>query len=151
MQNIAIEMNLSETAFVLRREGQNPLLRWYTPMYEIDLCGHATLAAAQIYFTEINKDDHAVVFDTKFSGELTVTKNQSSLTMNFPSRRGDDLKLASIPKVVLQSLSDGNYSAKITKKTLDRFFCYICQFPHCRKCVCVFLSKLQLIPVQGCR
>jgi PhzF family phenazine biosynthesis protein len=47
MQQIAIEMNQSETAFVLLRDSQNPLLRWFTPTFEIDLCGHATLASAR--------------------------------------------------------------------------------------------------------
>ena len=106
MQNIAIEMNLSETAFVYLRKGQNPMLRWFTPIYEIDLCGHATLAAAQIYFSEINKNASEVKFDTKFVGNLTVTKNQSSLTMNFPARPGDEVSVDSIPKFVLDSLSD---------------------------------------------
>lgn len=50
MQQIAIEMNLSETAFVYLRASQYPLLRWFTPMAEIDLCGHATLAAAHVCF-----------------------------------------------------------------------------------------------------
>jgi PhzF family phenazine biosynthesis protein len=106
MQNIAVEMNLSETAFIHLREGQNPMLCWFTPMYEIDLCGHATLAAAQIYFSEINKDANKVIFDTKFVGNLTVSKNQSSLTMNFPARAGDEVRIESIPNFVLQSLSD---------------------------------------------
>ncbi|PZP56176.1 MAG: hypothetical protein DI586_04635, partial [Micavibrio aeruginosavorus] len=51
MQNIAIEMNLSETAFVLLREHENPLLRWFTAVMEIDLCGHATMASAHTYLT----------------------------------------------------------------------------------------------------
>ncbi|HEX9913173.1 MAG TPA: PhzF family phenazine biosynthesis isomerase, partial [candidate division Zixibacteria bacterium] len=51
MQNIASEMNLSETAFLLRQsEGYN--LRWFTPKLEVNLCGHATLASAHILFTE---------------------------------------------------------------------------------------------------
>ena len=44
MQNIAIEMNLSETSFIYLRKDQNPMLRWFTLMYEIDFCGHATMA-----------------------------------------------------------------------------------------------------------
>ena len=51
MQNVAREMNLSETAFLLRQpDGFN--LRWFTPSTEVDLCGHATLAAAFVLFTE---------------------------------------------------------------------------------------------------
>lgn len=106
MQNIAIEMNLSETAFIHLRKDQNPMLRWFTPMYEIDLCGHATLAAAQIYFSEIDKSANEIVFDTKFVGNLMVSKNQSSLTMNFPARPGEEVDIGSIPTFVLDSLSE---------------------------------------------
>jgi PhzF family phenazine biosynthesis protein len=105
MQNIAIEMNLSETAFIYLRKDQSPMLRWFTPMYEIDLCGHATLAAAQIYFSEIDKNSTKVIFDTKFVGNITVKKNQSSLTMDFPIRQGEEVSLNSIPTFVLESLS----------------------------------------------
>lgn len=106
MQNIAIEMNLSETAFIHLRKEQNPMLRWFTPMHEIDLCGHATLAAAQIYFREIEKSANEVIFDTQFVGNLTVRKNESSLTMKFPLRPGDAVSIESIPPFVLESLSD---------------------------------------------
>tara|TARA_B100000029_G_C17608870_1_gene968545 strand:- start:1696 stop:2499 length:804 start_codon:yes stop_codon:yes gene_type:complete len=105
MQNIAVEMNLSETAYVLLRPGQNPYLRWFTPMSEIDLCGHATLASAQIYFNEIDQASNEITFDTKFAGPLRVKKNNSFLTMNFPSRPGDETALETIPDFVLNSLS----------------------------------------------
>ena len=74
MQKIATEMNLSETAFILLRPGKNPLLRWFTPMYEIDLCGHATIASAEVFFSEIAKELIDVTFDTKFVGPLNVKK-----------------------------------------------------------------------------
>ena len=105
MQNIAIEMNLSETAFIFIRKGHPPMLRWFTPMYEIDLCGHATMAAAQVYFSEIDKKATKVIFDTKFVGNLIVSKNQSTLTMNFPARPGEEVNINSIPEFVLKSLS----------------------------------------------
>ena len=105
MQNIAIEMNLSETAYVLLRPGKNPYLRWFTPMSEIDLCGHATLASAQIYFKEIDQTSDEITFDTKFAGPLGVKKNDSFLTMDFPSRPGDEIELETIPDFVFNSLS----------------------------------------------
>lgn len=105
MQNIAIEMNQSETAFVLLREGKNPYLRWFTPMYEIDLCGHATLSASHIMFTEIDKSLNKITFDTKFAGELTVEKQGDKIIMNFPSRPGDEVALKDIPDFVLEALS----------------------------------------------
>ncbi len=104
MQNIAAEMNLSETAFILLRKGNRPLLRWFTPIYEIDLCGHATLASAEIYFSQIDSRSNEITFDTKYAGPLKVIKNQRSLTMNFPSRPGEKIKLDSIPEFVIENL-----------------------------------------------
>ncbi len=105
MQNLAIEMNLSETAFILLREGENPLLRWFTPMFEIDLCGHATLASTHIYLTEIRPDLNEVTFDTRWVGPLHVTKKADSFyTMNFPSRLGDKVDVETVPSFVLEAL-----------------------------------------------
>ncbi|QQR69982.1 MAG: PhzF family phenazine biosynthesis protein [Alphaproteobacteria bacterium] len=104
MQNIAVEMNLSETAFILLRDGQNPLLRWFTPMFEIDLCGHATLAAAHIYLTEVNKNTNEVNFDTKFVGTLCVKKKESGYRMDLPSRPGRKIDIQDIPDSVLSGL-----------------------------------------------
>lgn len=106
MQNIAIEMNLSETAFIYLKKNDTPMLRWFTPMYEIDLCGHATMAAAQIYFNEIDSRATEVAFDTQFSGRLVVKKNEHSLTMNFPSRPGREVDISAIPTFVFDSLSE---------------------------------------------
>lgn len=108
MQQIAIEMNQSETAFVLLRDSQNPLLRWFTPTFEIDLCGHATLAAAHIVFTEIYPDLSRITFDTKFVGPLAVDKQgngrEARYTMDFPSRLGEKIDVATIPACVLEGL-----------------------------------------------
>lgn len=105
MQNIATEMNQSETAFILKG-GEKPLLRWFTPLLEVDLCGHATLAAAHIWLTEIYPDAASVTFSTKWVGDLTVTKNVSGYTMNFPVRAGEKIDVSTIPEEILQSLSD---------------------------------------------
>ena len=104
MQNIAIEMNLSETAYILLREGRNPLLRWFTSVFEIDLCGHATLASAHIYLTEVFPDLKSVTFDTKWVGELTVTKNNGAYTMDFPVRAGEPVDVSDIPDCVIKGL-----------------------------------------------
>lgn len=85
MQQIAVEMNLSETAFV--RLGQGACdLRWFTPAKEVPLCGHATLATAFVLFNEgYWLKDKPIVFNT-LSGELTVTLNaDQSLSMDFPA------------------------------------------------------------------
>lgn len=84
MQKIAFENNLSETAFISFEEGGFGL-RWFTPSIEVDLCGHATLAAAHILFSERQLDSNLVRFNTK-SGSVTVEKVESTLILDFPSR-----------------------------------------------------------------
>ena len=83
MQNIASEMNLSETAFLHQREdGFN--LRWFTPAVEVDLCGHATLASAHIlYETGILSQDEEARFHTA-SGLLTAKNRGEEIELNFP-------------------------------------------------------------------
>jgi len=85
MLNIALENNLAETAFIVP-DGDNYLIRWFTPGYEIDLCGHATLASAFVIFNFITPEKETVKFLSKFSGELIVSKNNEFLSMDFPSR-----------------------------------------------------------------
>ena len=85
MLNIALENNLAETAFIVP-ENDNYLIRWFTPGYEIDLCGHATLASAFVVFNFISPEKETVKFLSKFSGELTVNKSNNLLSMDFPSR-----------------------------------------------------------------
>jgi len=84
MQHIAIEMNLSETAFV-RIEKESCDLRWFTPAKEVPLCGHATLATAFVLFNEgYWLKERPIVFNT-LSGKLIVTLNSDhSLSMDFP-------------------------------------------------------------------
>lgn len=85
MQKIAIENNLSETAFAVK-EGGMYHLRWFTPGGEVELCGHATLATAYVITRFVEPKLAAVSFDT-LSGRLTVEKNSDLLTMDFPSFR----------------------------------------------------------------
>ena len=82
MKAIAAENNLSETAFVVPDDGRFGL-RWFTPTTEVDLCGHATLAAAKVLFHRGDADD-AVHFDTR-SGELVVRRDGERLTMDLPA------------------------------------------------------------------
>jgi PhzF family phenazine biosynthesis protein len=84
MQAIALENNLSETAFFVRN-GDVYDLRWFTPACEIDLCGHATLASAFVILECLDRQAEAVRFHTK-SGELRVGRNGDLLTMDFPAR-----------------------------------------------------------------
>jgi len=82
MQMIAMENNLSETAFAVQ-EDKGYRLRWFTPGGEIDLCGHATLATAYIIMRFVEPNKTAVCFHTA-SGELTVTKKDDLYEMDFP-------------------------------------------------------------------
>ncbi len=90
MQSVAAEMNLSETAFLLRRESAWSL-RWFTPKVEVDLCGHATLAASHILWetTAIHPSSPAA-FDTR-SGRLTCTRRHDNwIEMDFPAEPPTD-------------------------------------------------------------
>ena len=82
MQKIAFENNLSETAFVNTNQDEN-LIRWFSPIKEVDLCGHATLASAFIYFNYINKVEDKVSFMSA-SGELSVKKIDDLYELDFP-------------------------------------------------------------------
>lgn len=84
MQNIAAEMNLSETAFLLEQEDGFDL-RWFTPAVEVELCGHATLASAHVLWeTEILPADAQARFHT-LSGLLTARKSRDIIELNFPA------------------------------------------------------------------
>ena len=83
---IAAENNLAETAFVIPRADVSPL-RWFTPAVEVDLCGHATLAAADVLFRYRYPSLARLAFSTK-SGELVVTREGALLKMDFPARPG---------------------------------------------------------------
>jgi PhzF family phenazine biosynthesis protein len=85
MQKIAVENNLAETAFFVKND-TGYKLRWFTPEYEIDLCGHATLAAAHILFTELGYTGDTIYFETVKAGTLIVKKEDDIYSMDFPSR-----------------------------------------------------------------
>ncbi|KAL5018821.1 hypothetical protein ScPMuIL_004543 [Solemya velum] len=90
MKKIAIEMNLSETAFLQKLNPDDDFrtsncfhLRWFTPTVEVALCGHATLATAAILFNEIGNASEKITFST-LSGPLTVQRSGKYITMDFP-------------------------------------------------------------------
>ena len=84
MQAIAMENNLSETAFFLP-QGDDFHLRWFTPGTEVKLCGHATLATAHLLFTELGHTSEQITFHT-LSGPLTVERLPRGYRMRFPRR-----------------------------------------------------------------
>jgi len=89
MQNIALEMNLSETAFVTPSNygsissSSKFTIRWFTPACEVDLCGHATLAAAKILYRIYNCKAEIIKFASK-SGELLISKQDDLIQLDFP-------------------------------------------------------------------
>jgi len=112
MQQLAMENNLAETVFFVpssspnggSREGAADFdIRWFTPTLEINLCGHATLAAAYVIFEILKAKKKKVVFDSK-SGLLTVTKKKGLLEMNFPSWPPE--RIAEYPERLLASLGN---------------------------------------------
>lgn len=83
LQSIAAENNLSETAFFVP-SAKGYELRWFTPVCEVDLCGHATLATAHVIFHELGYTRQRITFETR-SGELFVERGGMNLRMNFPA------------------------------------------------------------------
>jgi len=83
MQKVAAENNLSETAFI-REENGIYHIRWFAPLCEIDLCGHATLASAFIYFKYIQPESTRFEVQSLKNGTLTVTKKDNLLILDFP-------------------------------------------------------------------
>jgi PhzF family phenazine biosynthesis protein len=84
MQLVAREMNLSETAFLVKRDGGYDL-RWFTPAVEVALCGHATLASAHVLWEDGHlRADQPAIFHTR-SGVLTARKKNSLIEMDFPA------------------------------------------------------------------
>ena len=99
MQKIASENNLSETAFVNISNDINSI-RWFSPVKEVDLCGHATLASGFVYFNFIKKDENEVSFMSA-SGELSVRKTDDLYELNFPK---DNIKKINLVDEVEDSI-----------------------------------------------
>ena len=89
MQKVAREMNLSETAFLVRRETGEFDQRWFTPVVEVDLCGHATLASAHVLWEEKHlPPDATAVFHTR-SGRLSAGLDNGWIEMDFPAESAE--------------------------------------------------------------
>lgn len=99
MQNIAFENNLSETAFFVPK-GDAFEIRWFTPKIEIDLAGHPTLAAGHVIFNLFGYSKPEIKFLSK-SGELSVTKRNDLINLNFPSRKPSPV---ATPEILVQGL-----------------------------------------------
>ena len=101
MQQIAAENNLAETAFYVP-QGDDFALRWFTPVVEVDLCGHATLATAYVLFNICHYAQPEIRFHTR-SGVLTVQQQEDKLAMNFPT---DTFTSTELPSEIAAGLGD---------------------------------------------
>jgi PhzF family phenazine biosynthesis protein len=103
MQNIALENNLSETAFVRKIDATNFEIRWFTPTTEVDFCGHATLASSFVLFKDFT-EHKTIHFHVKNLGIFIVTQHlDGKISMNFPVRRAE--LVTDVPEVLRQALS----------------------------------------------
>jgi len=103
MQSIATENNLSETAFVKKIKSQNYQIRWFSPITEIDFCGHATLAASFVIFAN-NEGLKSIDFFAKAVGHLSVIEADNGyIQMSFPNQHPQ--KVENIPLALLNGLS----------------------------------------------
>jgi predicted PhzF superfamily epimerase YddE/YHI9 len=104
LQRLAAQHNLSETAFYRTTAPGRAELRWFTPEVEVDLCGHATLAAAFVHLVIEGSGDSAITFET-LSGPLTVRlRDDGALEMNFPSRPPVPLPASEWPEELFAAL-----------------------------------------------
>ncbi len=100
LQAIAAENNLSETAFLVP-DGDDFQLRWFTPVAEVDLCGHATLATAHVLWREMGRQPTPITFHTR-SGRLAVKQSEALYWLDFPT---DKLEPAALPAALEKAIA----------------------------------------------
>ena len=114
MQSLAAENNLSETAFVIE-EDDHYRIRWFTPATEVKLCGHATLASAHIFYTELNHTKSEVWFES-LSGLLKVArKDHDTYTLDFPANPPQEVD--EVPDGIFEGL--GTDEGTVFKTSFD--------------------------------
>ncbi|HZK93909.1 MAG TPA: PhzF family phenazine biosynthesis protein [Prolixibacteraceae bacterium] len=118
LQKIAAENNLAETAFFKKRDDLFEI-RWFTPVTEVELCGHATLATAHVLFNHLKFKGNQLIFESVYSGKLKVSKKEDYLTLDFPI---DHLEPALPPDHLFQSL--GSKPHEIWKGKTDYLLYY---------------------------
>src|SRR5579864_8878248 len=143
MQNVATEMNLSETAFLLKMDdGYN--LRWFTPAVEVELCGHATLASAHILWeTGLLGPGEQARFHT-LSGLLTADRRGDWYEMDFPAKSETP---AETPTGLVESLGAGVRVINVSRNQFD-FLVEVASEPIVRDMQPDF-TQLSKIPVRG--
>jgi PhzF family phenazine biosynthesis protein len=112
MQQIAEQNNLAETAYIIP-QGDDYAIRWFTPVVEVNLCGHATLASAHIMFEHLGYTRDQIIFHSK-SGLLKARRNQGKITLDFPVDEPEK-----IPDLELIDKALGIKSSKVFKSRFD--------------------------------
>jgi PhzF family phenazine biosynthesis protein len=143
MQSVAAEMNLAETAFVVRQDDRYSL-RWFTPKLEVSLCGHATLAAAHVLFSErLHPLSEPIRFET-ISGTLTCTARGGLIEMDFPSTPPEP---AAPPPGLLEALGVSANYVYIGKSRYDAFV--VVDAPADVRSAAPDMRKLASVPTRG--
>ena len=141
LQKIANENNLAETAFYVKKDGYYEI-RWFTPTVEVDLCGHATLAAAFVLFNFENHLNNEINFISHRSGKLDVMRNESLLSLNFPT---DNFESINISNEILDSFNLAPIEAY--KGKTDYLLIY--QNEEQIRNLIPFLDKIETLKVRG--
>jgi len=116
MQKLAAENNLAETAFIVK-EVNGYRIRWFTPAVEVKLCGHATLATAHVFYTELGYTENELLLNS-LSGVLRVTRKSDGVyTLDFPADAPKPVD--AIPSELFEGL--GIDSAEVYKSSFDYF------------------------------
>ena len=141
MQRVARELNLSETAFLVRRDGGFDL-RWFTPAVEVDLCGHATLASAHVLWEEGElQPDEQVRFHTR-SGLLTAVRRNGWIELDFPATPPEPVEP---PAELLEALG---VTARYTGRTVFDYLVEVESEAQVRAVTPDF-ARLRRLPVRG--
>ena len=122
MQSVASQHNLSETAFLVKMAPSSYAIRWFTPVCEVDLCGHATLAAGHVLFEHGDTASTEISFQSA-SGELTVSRKHTLLTLDFPLRKLveqniEQYYLSNGPQFI-EAYSDGSSAMLVCRSEFD--------------------------------
>ena len=120
LQNIGLENNLSETAFIIRKNDVYEI-RWFTPTIEVDLCGHATLASGFVIMNILQPGLNEVRLFSPRSGDLRVTKDRQKFTLDFPATPGKpidtpELMIQALGKAPLETFESDDYLAVFTSE-----------------------------------
>lgn len=133
---IAMEMNLSETAFLWLETDGSYNLRWFTPTTEVDLCGHATLAAAHVLWSEAIVDKTKAIHFNTLSGLLIASYNDAWIELDFPkgklvSTSGDDVIAEAFPKAIEMACDEIAYVIELESE--EAVLSYQPNFEHLKK------------------